>query len=487
MKMRIHRRDFLRSSAVACAGLGLGKASWADGDKSFNEEGLRATGMPTAKADSVILIWLPGGIAQSDTWDPKKFTPYSPGMKGSELLGTCKSIPTSADGIFLGEGLETIASVMNRGAILRTLTNETKFGAVHLKAQYYMKTGYLFPAGFKAPSVGSMVARTLGRRNPNVPAFIDIGRDINTSNEEFLFISEYSGPGFLGVNYAPFMIPEPAQGLKTLNAVAGMDIERLDRRQAYLHAITGLGPKELLEANKAKDYTKVMDDARAMMDSPVKRAFNFREEEKPEVLAKYDVGHRFGWSCLLARRLVESGARFVEVEYQYAPFGGFDMHEDGQTRMAGMKSQIDRPIGTLIAELNERGLLERTLVVIATEFGRTIADKPAAGQEPIGFVERSNGDSLVIENEKMYGFHGHFSSCNCMLFFGGGIKPGTIYGKTADVHPMLPVEGAVTLLDAHATIYTLLGISPDVYYVNESRPVYVTNNGEGKPIQALIA
>ena len=487
MNRRIRRRDFLRNSAAACAGLGLANWAGAETGKVFNEEGLRASGMPMAKADSVIFIWLPGGIAQTDTWDPKKFTPYTAGMKGSELLGTCPSIPTSADGIFLGQGLETIASVMHRGAILRTITNETKFGAVHLKAQYYMKTGYLFPAGFRAPSVGSMVARTLGRKDPQVPAYIDIGRDINTSNEEFLFISEYSGPGFLGVNYAPFMIPEPAQGLKTLNAVAGMDIERLDRRQAYLHAITGLGPKELLEANKAKDYAKVLDDARAMMDSPVKRAFNFKEDEKPEVLAKYDVGHRFGWSCLLARRLVESGARFVEVEYQYAPFGGFDMHENGNTRMVDMKNQIDRPIGTLIQELDERGLLDRTLVVIATEFGRTIADKPAAGQEPVGFTEKATGNELVIESEKMYGFHGHFSSCNCMLFFGGGIRPGTIHGKTADNHPMLPLEGAVTLPDAHATIYSLLGISPDVYYVTEGRPVYVTNNGLGKPIAPLIA
>src|SRR6266853_562113 len=90
------------------------------------------------RADSMILIWLPGGIAQTDTWDPKKYTPFRAGMKGNELLGTCEAIPSSADGIFLGKGLENIASVMDRGTILRSLTNETKFGAIHLKAQYYM-------------------------------------------------------------------------------------------------------------------------------------------------------------------------------------------------------------------------------------------------------------------------------------------------------------------------------------------------------------
>jgi hypothetical protein len=473
------RRDFLKTTLAAGGSLALSGRM-----PVFGKEPLPK---PVPTADAMILIWLPGGIAQTDTWDPKQYTPFTPDMKGSEILGTCPSIPTSADGIFLGQGLETIASVMDKGAILRTLTNKTKFGAVHLKAQYYMKTGYLFPAGFKAPSMGSVIARTLGRRDPNVPAYIDIGRDINTSNEEFLFINEYSGPGFYGVNYAPFMIPEPTLGLPTLNAVGGMKVDRLDRRQKYLEAITGLGSKDLQESGKVKDYMKVMEDARAMMDSPVKRAFDFMKDEKPETLTAYDVGHRFGYGCLLARRLVEVGARFVEVEYQYAPFKGFDMHENGMPRMVDMKKQIDRPIGNLIRELHERGLLERTLVVIATEFGRTIADKPAAGTEPDGFIEAATGDNLVVANEGMFGFHGHFSSGNCMLFFGGGIKKGFVYGKTAERHPMLPIENPVELIDVHATIYKALGIAADTNYVTEGRPVFVTNLGEGRPIEAMFA
>ncbi len=472
------RRDFLKTTIAGGVGISLGNAVSNASDLSLPMQ---------ATADSIIFIWLPGGIAQTDTWDPKKHTPYTQGMKGSEILGTCPSIPTKADGIYLGEGLETIASVMDKGAIIRTLTNKTKFGAVHLKAQYYMMTGYLFPAGFKAPSMGAVVARTLGRRDPNVPAYIDIGRDINTSNEEYLFINEYSGPGFYGVNYAPFMIPEPTQGLPTLNAVAGMEMDRLDRRQRYLETITGLGPKELRESGKVKDYMKVMEDARAMMDSPVKKAFDFMKDEKPETLAAYDVGHRFGHGCLLARRLVEVGARFVQVEYQYTPFMGFDMHESGQPRMVEMKKYIDRPIGNLIRELDERGLLDRTLVVVATEFGRTVADKPSAGQEPDGFTELSTGENLVIENEKMYGFHGHFSSCNCMLLFGGGIKGGTVFGKTADTHPMLPVENPVELPDVHATIYRALGIPPDTNYITEGRPIHITNLGQGKPLEGLYS
>ena len=473
----MNRRDFLKSSLAATVAAGLPRIVSANDTAPVARRGT---------ADAMILIWLPGGIAQTDTWDPKKHTPYTPGMKGSELLGTCPIIPTAADGISFGAGLENLASVMDKGTVLRSLTNETKFGAVHLKAQYYMMTGYLFPAGVKVPSLGAVVGRTLGRRDPLVPAYIDIGRDINSANQEYLFINEYQGPGFYGPRYAPFMIPEPTQGLPTLNAVAGMKPDRLDRRQAYLQAVNGLSAKELRESDKAKEFAKVMDDAPAMMDSPVKRAFEFKSE-KPETLKNYDVGHRFGMGCLLARRLVEVGARFVEVEYQYAPFEGFDMHENGKTRMENIKKQIDRPIAQLIRDLDERGMLERTLVVVATEFGRTIAAQPAAGTEPDGFAERHTGEQLTIDNEKMYGFHGHFSSCNSMLFFGGGFKKGFAYGKTADRHPMLAIENPVNLSDVHATIYKALGIAADTHYVTEGRPFYVTNNGKGKPIDAMLA
>src|SRR5687767_10926738 len=305
----MNRRQFLKATLASAAAAGLSRFAHAD------DAVASAASTFKGAADSMILIWLPGGVAQTDTWDPKKYTPFEKGMKGNQLLGTCPIIPTAADGIQLGKGLETIASVMDQGAIIRSLTNETKFGAVHLKAQYYMMTGYLFPAGVKAPSIGSVVARSLGRKHPLVPAYIDIGRDISSANQEFLFINEYSGPGFYGPRYAPFMIPEPAQGLPTLSAIAGMQPERLDRRQAYLQAINGISAKELRESEKAREFVKVMDDARAMMDSPVKKAFDFAKDEKPETLKAYDVGHRFGHSCLLARRLVEQGARFVQVEY----------------------------------------------------------------------------------------------------------------------------------------------------------------------------
>src|SRR5712691_1697623 len=151
MKANLTRRQFIRAGAAAAASASLAPYAFAEASK----ETAKAIAKRAPKADAVIHIWLPGGIAQTDTWDPKKYTPFSAGMKGNELLGTCEPIPTAADGISLGKGLENIASVMDKGTILRSLTNETKFGAIHLKAQYYMMTGYLFPTGLKTPSLGA--------------------------------------------------------------------------------------------------------------------------------------------------------------------------------------------------------------------------------------------------------------------------------------------------------------------------------------------
>ncbi|MSV36054.1 MAG: DUF1501 domain-containing protein [Bryobacterales bacterium] len=458
-----------------------------------------ATASPPATADSVIWIWLPGGIAQTDTWDPKSHTPYRAGMRGSELLGTCESIPTAADGVRIGAGLENIAKVMDRGCILRSLTSETRFGAVHLKAQHYMNTGYLFPAGVKAPGIGAVVGRTLGRRDRNIPAYIYIGRDIDTSDEEKQFIGEYIGPGFYGPEHAPFMIPDPGSGLATLAAAAGMSRERLELRQRILLRASALQPG-VKDSPQAALWLRNMEEARAMMDSPVKAAFDYHSQERPETLRAYQpaigpeqvrdktyyYGHRFGHGLLLARRLVERGARFIQVEYQYGPFKGFDMHEHGRDRMVEMKRQIDQPISQLIRDLDERGLLKRTLVVIATEFGRTIASGRTAGREADGFAENHTGENLTIDTESMYGFHGHFSSSNAMLFFGGGFRQGVSYGRTANRHPMTVVENPVSIVDVHATIYRALGIPPDTHYVTEGRPFYATKDGKGVPVASLL-
>lgn len=405
----MNRRDFLKSTLAATAAAGLHGTAVADN---------AAPAVRPGKADAMILIWLPGGIAQTDTWDPKQHTPYTPGMKGSELLGTCPIIPTAADGISFGAGLEQLASIMDRGCVLRSLTSDGAFGDVHLKAQHHMITGYPFPAGVKAPSIGAVVSRALGRRDRRVPAYIAIGREINAASPESSFINAYHGPGCCGPAYAPLVIPDATQAMRS--------------------------PRRVM----------LQLDDRTVSNAPASTSG--------------EAGQRFGAGCALAGRLVEEGARFVQVEYPYEAFGGFDTHEYGASRMIEMKRRIDAPIAKLVRDLDQRGLLDRTLVVVASEFGRTVSH-------------------ATIDQEKRYGFHGHFSACNAMLFFGGGFKKGFAYGKTADCHPMLPVENPVSLGDVHATIYRALGIASDTHYMTEGRPFYVTKDGKGRAIDAMLA
>jgi hypothetical protein len=197
--------------------------------------------------------------------------------------------------------------------------------------------------------------------------------------------------------------------------------------------------------------------------------------------ARYDTGH-FGLGCLLARRLTEAGARFIEVTTEYVPFLNWDTHENGHTRAAEMKRQIDAPVAQLVLDLEERGLLGRTLIVLASEFSRDMMTegKPdKTVQDQVEVPER-------IKELKHYGMHRHFTDAGCVLLFGGGVKRGCLYGRTADERPVKTVENPVRIEDLHATVYRALGISPRQSYEIERRPFYVTRDGLGRPIRELL-
>ena len=204
--------------------------------------------------------------------------------------------------------------------------------------------------------------------------------------------------------------------------------------------------------------------------------------EPKESYQKYNTG-RFGLGCLLARRLTEAGARFIEVTTEYIPFVNFDTHENGHTRMIDMKKTIDGPVAQLVLDLEARGLLNRTLIVLASEFSRDALmegrpDKPVKNQ----VVTPDN-----IEDIKFYGMHRHFTDAGSILMFGGGIKRGYLHGATAEDRPCKAIKDRVVIEDLHATIYRAMGISPRLSYENEKRPVYVTRDGVGKPIMELFA
>ena len=200
--------------------------------------------------------------------------------------------------------------------------------------------------------------------------------------------------------------------------------------------------------------------------------------------AKYEeqmVG-RFGLGCLLARRLAEVGARYIEVTTEYIPFLNWDTHEHGHSRAAAMKKQIDAPVAQLVLDLEERGLLNRTLVVLASEFSR---DALIEGK-PDKTVKNQVDVPDKIEDLKHYGMHRHFTDAGCVLLFGGGIKRGYLHGVTSDERPCKTLEKRVVIEDLHASIFHALGISPKLAYEIERRPFYVTRDGLGKPISELF-
>ena len=192
---------------------------------------------------------------------------------------------------------------------------------------------------------------------------------------------------------------------------------------------------------------------------------------------------RFGLGCLLARRLAEAGARYIEVTTEYIPFLNWDTHENGHTRAAAMKTQIDAPVAQLVLDLEARGLLNRTLIVLASEFSRDalIEGKPDKKvKDQVDVPER-------LEEPKHYGMHRHFTDAGSVLMFGGGVKRGYVHGRTADERPCKTLDHRVVIEDLHASIYAALGISPKLAYEIERRPFYVTRDAEGKRIPELFA
>ena len=224
-----------------------------------------------------------------------------------------------------------------------------------------------------------------------------------------------------------------------------------------------------------------MDAAHRLLSSGSSKAFDLSLEPRQS----YDIYNtgRFGLGCLLARRLTEAGARYIEVTSEYIPFKNWDTHENGHQRLVDMKRQIDAPIAQLVLDLEERGLLNRTLVVVASEFGRDMMLEGKPGKQV--------KDQVIVPDSvtepKHYGMHRHFTDAGCVLLFGGGFRRGFFYGKTADERPCKTIENPIGIENLHATIYRSIGIPPDLAYEVEKRPVHVTRDGKGQAVKELFA
>ena len=466
------RRDFIKTASTAT--LSALAAGFPRSLLAEPEEKIKPT------ADTVIVLWMAGGMASTDTFDPKRYTAFTAGLKPDQVLSTFPQIDTVVDTIKLTAGLENLGRVMDRATLIRSYTAGDLGFILHSRHQYQWHTGYAPPQTVAAPHIGSVIARTLGPRDPAMPAFIDIGQRFDLGEGEEL--KAFHTAGFLGSEHGPFVIANPEDALKSVRPPAGMSPARFERRETFY--------RKLLEQSRVgqlgSDYQKEsllrsLNNAHRLLSSPAAKAFDLSLEPKASY-DKYNTG-KFGLGCLLARRLTEAGARFIEVTTEYIPFEYWDTHEHGHTRMVDLKKSIDAPVAQLVLDLEERGLLNRTLIVLASEFSR---DMMVEGK-PDKTVKDQVMVPDVINEMKHYGMHRHFTDAGSVLLFGGGMKRGYLHGKTADERPCKTVEKRVVIEDLHASIYRAVGISPKLSYEIEKRPFYVTRDGLGQPIRDLFA
>ncbi len=498
MKLRDYtRREFVQSLSAATLGaLAAGAPRRAHAETALN--------VPKATADTVIVLWMGGGMAATETFDPKRYTPFEKGMDPKSVLSTFPSIPTAVDGIRFSEGLDKLAKVMDRGTLIRSYTAGDLGFILHSRHQFHWHTGYAPPQTVACPHIGSVISRTLGPKDPAVPAFINIGQRLDVGEGEEL--KAFTTGGFLGSEYGPFNVPFPDAAKDVVTPPGGMSPSRFENRDAFYRKLVEASPVGQLGSGYQKEsLLRSLDNAHRLLGSPAAKAFDLTLES-PETVAKYVPGgwdfsrrlggdftregsyekaniQRFGLGCLLARRLAEVGARYIEVTTEYIPFLNWDTHEHGHEKLVNMKLAIDGAVSQLVLDLEERGLLDRTLIVLASEFSRDMMqegkpDKPIKDQVPV--PER-------IEALTHYGMHRHFTDAGCVLLFGGGIKKGQLHGITADERPCKTIKDRVVIEDLHASIYRSLGISPKLAYEIESRPLYVTRDGLGRPIDALFA
>lgn len=420
----LKRRDFLQVGVIGGLGLTLGDffRRQAAADIKFYES-------KEGSAKSVIYIFLPGGMAHQESFDPKPYAPI-------EYRGPMGSIPTNVEGTLLNETWKQTAQIADKIAICRSMTHGE---AAHERGTHNMFTGYRPSPALQYPSMGSVVAHEFGPRH-NLPPYICIPNQPNV----------YAGTGYLSSSYAGFSLgADPADGnftVRDLSLPGGVDEPRFATRRRLLDTVN--------DHFRQKEKSDSLD----AMDSFYQRAYSLLSSEqarlafdinKEEAAIRDEYGrNQAGARMLLARRLVEAGARFVTLTY-----GGWDMHGNIQGGMAGQVPAFDQGFAALIRDLDRRGLLDSTLVCIGTEFGRTPKINNTAGRD-------------------------HWPKVFSIVMAGGGIKKGIVYGKS-DATATEPEENALTVEDWATTIYKCLGIVADKELMAPGdRPIEIVDGGK---------
>ena len=468
------RRDFLKKLAAATTA-----AMMSRGGSLIASE---AVVQPKATADAVIILWMAGGMAAPETFDPKRYQPYEKGAPMSNVLSTFPSIDTNVDGIKICQGLENIAQVMDRATLIRSCVQPDLGSILHSRHQYHWHTGYVPPQTVAAPHLGAWMGKVLGPRNPVMPTFINIGQRLEGHGESEE-LKAFTTGGFFGSEFGPMNLPFPEDAAQAVRPPKGMDAGRFENRSVLFRKLLDQNPqREIISDFQRESMLRSLENAHRLLSSKERAAFDISLEPK-ESQEAYNTG-KFGQGCLLARRLVENGARFVEVTTEYIPFVHWDTHADGHATVERLHKEIDGPIAQLIRDLESRGLLDRTLVVVASEFSR---DAMIEGSPNSTAKDQATVKGDTLESPKHYGLHRHFTGGTNVLMFGGGMKRGHLYGATAEERPLVAIKNPVTIPDLHATIFTAMGISPKTAYDIEGRPFYATIDGTGKAVRDVFA
>jgi hypothetical protein len=387
---------------------------------------------PKAKAKHVIYLFMAGGMSHLDTFDPKP--------KKKDVMGKTETIATKADGVQLGHYLKKTAEVADKLCVINSM-NSTQ--GAHEQGSYTMHTSYGMRGTVRHPSLGAWVLKLGGRLHPELPGYVAIDSS-----------PDLTGGGFFGAKYGAAPVGSPEEGLRDCSRAPAVSPEDFERRLSLADKLNRQFHDRYPNAD-VKAYEELYREAVSLMNSKDLKAFDLRRENEA-TRALYGPG-RFAQGCMLARRLVEHGVRFVEVQ-----LGGWDTHYDNFTGVEGRCREFDQAYAALITDLQARGKLDETLVVVATEFGRT----------------------PEIKAEHQGGRDHHPSAFSCVLA-GGGVKGGIKHGLT-DASGNKVRSGIVTVQDFNATIVHALGINHEEVLMSPTRRPF-TIADKGKPVTAVFA
>lgn len=423
---QISRRTFVKSAgaAVAASTLSVSRPATA-ADSQVAPLG--------GKAKACIFLWLGGGMCHVDTFDPKRLGDPDARKAGSAY----SSIPTAIPEVRVCEHLTQTADILDRGVVLRTVNHP--ISAEHAAPTNLFKTGRPTSGTIVYPSIGSIVSHELGARTEGVPPYVVMG-----------YPNVTRGPGFLGAQYSYIYLTDTKSGPAGLRYPCELSDERTTRRHEILAKLRERYVERNSGDERIADYDATIDAAQRLAGPQFTSVFEL-DREPASLRERY--GDEFGQRCLLARRLVEAGSRFIEVSFNlnFVNGTGWDTHDDGQKNQHMLIWSLDQALTALVEDLEQRKLLDETLVVVATEFGRP--------------PEFDGG-----------GGRGHQSRAFSTVFFGGGLKTGQAIGTTDELGKKI-VDRPISLPDWHATIHTALGIDPGGELYAGDRPVPITDHG----------